>query len=165
MLGKHTLNPQEKTTLKITYNTAGRPGAFRKNISITTDVPGQEEVEITMEGAVKEAPGAKIQVSPRKADVGTLQRGSSKKQVFTINNGGSLPLVVKKISTKESATVYFDGAKTGDIVVEAGQSRPLEVEIRPVKPGQFTEVLLIESNAKNSPKGGFAVMVIGKSEE
>ncbi len=97
--------------------------------------------------------------------MGTLQRGSSKKQVFTINNGGSLPLVVKKISTKESATVYFDGAKTGDIVVEAGQSRPLEVEIRPVKPGQFTEVLLIESNAKNSPKGGFAVMVIGKSEE
>ncbi len=66
MLGKHTLNPQEKTTLKITYNTAGRPGAFRKNISITTDVPGQEEVEITMEGAVKEAPGAKIQVSPPK---------------------------------------------------------------------------------------------------
>jgi hypothetical protein len=164
-LGAQTLKPGEKTTLKIIYATVDRPGVFRKNITIETDTKGQEEVEMEVVGSVKEAPGAKIQVTPRKADVGSLKKGVSKKITLAINNGGALPLVIKKIYGKASGAMYFDGAKQGDILVEAGKTRQIEIEYKPGQSGQFTDVVLIDSNAKNAPKGGFAFMVVGKGEE
>jgi hypothetical protein len=116
-------------------------------------------------GNVKEAPGAKIQVTPRKVEVGSLKTGVSKKITLAINNGGALPLSIKKIFGKTNGAQYFDGVKQGEIVVEAGKTRQLEIEYKPVKSGQFTDVILIDSNAKNAPKGGFALMIVGKGEE
>ena len=164
-LGKQTLKPHEKTTLKITYKTVDRPGIFQKNITIATDIAGQEEVEMEVVGTVKEAPGAKIQVTPRKIDVGSMKKGLSKKLTLTIDNIGALPLVIKKIVERGSGAVYYDEAKQGDIQIESGKKRQLEIEYKTAKSGSFTEVLLIESNAKNAPKGGFAFMVVGKGEE
>jgi hypothetical protein len=165
VLGKHTLKAGEKTTLKITYDTAGRPGAFRKNIDIATDIPGQKEIELVMSGTVKEAPGAKIQVVPRKADIGLIPLNSSKAQSLTVTNVGTLPLVIRKIASKDGAQVYFEGAGGGDFVVEAGKSRPINLDIRVTKPGPFTEVIALDSNAKNAPKGGFAIMISGRHGE
>jgi hypothetical protein len=164
-LGTQTLKPGEKTTLKIIYSTVDRPGIFKKNITIETDIKGQEEVEMEVVGNVKEAPGAKIQVTPRKVEVGSLKTGVSKKITLAINNGGALPLSIKKIFGKTNGAQYFDGVKQGEIVVEAGKTRQLEIEYKPVKSGQFTDVILIDSNAKNAPKGGFALMIVGKGEE
>lgn len=164
-LGKQTLKPREKTTLKIIYSTADRPGIFRKNITIETDITGQEEVEFEVSGTVKEAPGAKIQVTPRKVDAGSIKTGSRKKLTLSVNNNGALPLIIRKIFEKGGEAVYFDGAKKGDIVIEAGKTRQLEIDYNRVKSGQFTDVVLIDSNAKNAPKGGFAFMITGKSEE
>jgi hypothetical protein len=164
-LGTQTLKPGEKTTLKIVYSTVDRPGIFKKNITIETDIKGQEEVEMEVVGNVREAPGAKIQVTPRKVDIGSIKAGVSQKITLAINNGGALPLVIKKIFGKTTGTLYFDGAKLGDVRVEAGKTQKLEIEYKPVKSGQFTDVVLIDSNAKNAPKGGFALMIVGKGEE
>jgi hypothetical protein len=163
VLGKQTLKPKEKTTLKIIYATVDRPGIFKKNITIETDIKGQEEVELEVVGFVKEAPGAKIGVTPRKIDAGSIAKGATKKMTFTVTNGGTLPLVIRKISEKSSGAVFFDAGQ-GDIRIEAGQTKKVDLDFRTGKQGQFTDVLMIDSNAKNAPKGGFAVMVTGKSE-
>jgi hypothetical protein len=164
-LGKQTLKPQEKTTLRIVYSTVDRPGLFRKNITIETDIKGQEEVEFEIGGTVKEAPGAKIQVTPRKLEAGSMKKGALKKLTLSVNNSGALPLIIKKIFEKGGGAIYFDGTKQGDIVIEAGKTRQLEIDYKPEKSGQFTEVVLVDSNAKNAPKAGFAFMITGKSEE
>ena len=96
MLGKHTLNPKEKTPLQITFRTEGSPGPFRKIVTISTNIPGQEDVEVTIEGTVKEGPAAKIEVSPRRVDLGAVPRGTVKKQSFTIKNSGTLLLVITR---------------------------------------------------------------------
>jgi hypothetical protein len=70
MLGKHTLNPKEETSLRITFDTTGRPGPFRKIVTLTTGSPGEKELEVTVEGTVLEVPGAKIRVVPRQVDLG-----------------------------------------------------------------------------------------------
>jgi hypothetical protein len=159
VLGQHSLKPAEKTTLRLIYRTEGRPGAFRKNISVFTDVPGQEELELVMSGSVNEAPAAKIQVTPRRVELGTVLPGFVKTQQYTVTNAGTLPLVVRKIAGN-SGTVYLDLA----VVVAPGESKSIELQLKPTKAGAFTEVISIESNAKNTGKGGFVVVVTGKQE-
>lgn len=160
MLGKHTLASKEKTFLKITFNTEGSPGPFRKTLTISTDIPGQEELEITIEGTVKEAPAAKIQVTPRRIDLGKIKTPHAIKQSLVITNTGTLPLVIKKIYLKGRGVVYFDGTKESDMVIQAGLTKKIDVEIVGDKLGeQVRDQITIESNAKNAPKGGYVVIV------
>ncbi|QEM69480.1 DUF1573 domain-containing protein [Geobacter sp. FeAm09] len=165
MLGKHTLKAGEKTELKVTFATKGAPGPFEKIVTIDVDIPEPQQIEAVMTGTVKEAPGAKLTVSPRKLDVGSMKQGVSKKLKLTLSNTGELPLAVKKIFLKGGSTMYFDGAKQGDAIVAAGKTQSMEIEYTPSKPGALKDVILIESNARNAPKGGVAIMVTGKSEE
>src|SRR5512144_1273753 len=98
MLGKHTLEPNEKTELKVSYATAGRPGPFEKKVILTTNIPGQDKIEIfMMKGEVLEAPAAKIVVLPRKVVLAGDERRAGKKQTFSMTNEGSLPLVITDI--------------------------------------------------------------------
>ena len=143
------------------FDTQGNPGPFRKTATITTDVPGQEETEVTITGTVKEAPGAKIQVSPRRivADAAGLPGG--KKQAITVVNKGALPLVIVRIYSQGGGAVYFDGRKEGDIVVEPGGARKIEIDLgagdRTGRPSQ--ELIAIESNARNAPKTGYVIII------
>jgi hypothetical protein len=161
MLGKHTLAPNEKTELKVTYRTAGMPGFFQKRVILTTNVPGQENIEIFMiKGEVQEAPGAKISVKPRRVTLEGTDRVNGRKQAFSITNEGSLPLVIDRIHSKDDKTVYFDGTKEGNIVVEPAQTKTIELQLQgndEEKPEQ--EYILIDSNAKNAGKSGYFLLV------
>jgi len=42
-------------------------------------------------------PGPKIQVTPRKLDLGTIKTGESKDLTINVTNTGEIPLDVKKI--------------------------------------------------------------------
>jgi len=46
MLGKHSLEPNEKAELKVTYKTEGSPGIFRKSVMLSTDIPGHEKIDV-----------------------------------------------------------------------------------------------------------------------
>jgi hypothetical protein len=160
VLGEHALPPRGKTTLKIVYDTKDRSGTFRKIVTISTDIPGQEEIEVTVEGTVGEAPGAKIQVNPRKALLGVLAQGSSVKQEFTITNTGDHPLTIAKVSSRGIGHVFFDGLRDGNMVIDPGTSRKLELQMQVRdRPGQVQELIVFESNAKNAPKSGYVVII------
>ncbi len=161
MLGKHTLNPNEKTDLKVVYATAGRPGPFEKTVTFTTNIQGHEKIEIfVMKGEVLEAPGAKIAVVPRRVVLAGSERETGKKQTFSITNEGSLPLVISSIRSKDGKNVYFDGEKAGNLTVEPGQTKPLELQL-PGNSGEkeAREFILILSNARNAGESGLFIMV------
>jgi hypothetical protein len=161
MLGKHTLNPNEKTELKVIYPTTGMPGPFEKKITFSTNIPGHEKIEIfTMKGEVLEAPGAKITVVPRRVILAGPERSAGKKQSFTITNEGSLPLVITGIRTKDGKTVYYDGAKEGNITIEPARTKTMEFQL-PGNSGEKAEreLILIFSNAKNAGESGLFIMV------
>lgn len=163
MLGQHTLKPHESTTLVTVYRTVNLPGQFRKTITLTTDVPGQDEIELFMEGEVKEKPCAKIQVTPRRFDLGVLKPGTPVKQTVTIANTGTLPLHVKKIFGKESNKIYFDASPAG-LVIEPGMSVTKELTIVQDQSGAFSELIGIESDARNGTRGVFVIVASGKVE-
>jgi hypothetical protein len=132
-------------------------------VTLTTDVPGQNEIEVTLEGVVKEAPCAKIQVTPRRFDLGVLKPGSEKKQTITITNTGTLPLHVKKIFGRESNKIYLEFASEG-LVIEPGGTVTKELTIRKDQVGGFSELIGIESDARNGTKGVFTIIANGKVE-
>jgi hypothetical protein len=161
MLGKHTLDPNEKTELKVSYATAGRPGPFEKQITFTTNIPGQEKIEIfMMKGEVKEAPGAKIAAVPRRVTLAGAERRTGKKQAFAVTNEGSQPLVITDIQSKDGKTVYYDGSKSGNITIEPAQTKNIELQL-PGNSGdkEERELIIIHSNAKNAGESGLFIMI------
>jgi hypothetical protein len=161
VLGKHTLASREKTSLQVVFDTKDSPGSFQKTATITTSAPSVQELEVTMKGSVKEAPAAKIRVAPRRIDLGSITVGSAHKRELTITNEGSLSLEIRKIYEKGTSVIYFDGGKDGEMQIEPGKTRKLEITLRPGKSGdKVQELIIIDSNAKNATKGGYVIMVL-----
>ena len=156
MLGKHTLAPKEKTSLRIVFDTLGSPGPFRKIVTLTTDIPGGQELEVTMEGSVTEAPCAKIQVTPRRVDLGVVSPGPVRMKPLAITNPGSLPLTITKIYVLGTGAVL----REGNLLLSPGGTATVEYVISAdAAPGDHQETIVIESNAKNAPKGGYLILV------
>ena len=161
VLGKRTLAAGEKTELKVTYQTQGRPGPFDKNVVFSTNIPGEEKIEIfKLRGDVREAPGAKIAVAPRRVSVEGDELNTGKKQVFLVKNEGSLPLVIKSMRSKDGKNVYYDGTKDGNITVEPGKDLNVELKLKG-KPdvNSNSELILVESNAINAGESGLFLMI------
>jgi len=161
MLGKHTLAPNEKTEIKVSYDTETRPGPFQKYVTLTTNIPGHEEIEIfVFKGDVEEAPGAKIAVVPRRVVLEGAERGAGKKQAFSITNEGSLPLVITDIRSDDGKTVYFDGSKAGNITIEPDQTKIRELQLPGIDGDKEKgEYILIRSNARNAGSSGLHIMI------
>ena len=161
MLGKRTLAAGEKTELQVTYLTQGRPGQFDKKVIFSTNIPGEEKIEIFgLTGDVREAPGAKIAVAPRRVTVEGADVDKGKKQVFSVKNEGTLPLVIKNMRSKDEKNVYFDGAKSGDITVEPGKEQDIELQLKGRSDvNANSELILIESNAINAGSSGLFLMI------
>lgn len=161
MLGKHTLGANETIELKIIYHTTGRPGPFQKNIIVETNAQGQEEVILSMAGVVKEMPGAKIHVIPRKLDVGTIKGQSIVKLEYKVSNTGLKPLIINKIYSSERNVIYFEGTREGDMLLDPGKTENIILEYKPSGQGPFMERITLSSNARNASKGNYIIMVTG----
>jgi len=161
VLGKHRLEPNEKTELKVTYTTEGSPGSFQKKVTFYTDIPGFEKIDIfRITGEVLEAPGAKISVKPRRIVLEGMEPGALKKESIAVTNGGSLPLVIESIRSEDGKTIYFDGAKEGNLVIEPAQQMTVELQLAAGKEsGGGSELIIIDSNAKNAGKTGYFLIL------
>jgi len=154
------LGPKEETFLRITFDTKGSPGPFRKIATVSTDIPGREDLEVTIEGTVREAPCAKIQVAPRQVDLGAVSPGPVTMEPFAVTNPGSMPLVITKIYVNSTGAVLRDGGREGDLIILPGETKVFEWTIKADKgQGDHQEVIVVESNAKNAPKGGYVIVV------
>jgi hypothetical protein len=160
MLGKHTLSPGEKTPLKIIFKTTGFPGPFRKTVTLTTSIPGQDEIEVTIKGRVKEMPAAKIKVTPRRVNLGGVAIGTVVRRKVTIVSTGALPLVITKVYLKSAGTPLQGVSVENPMRIEPGLAQEIDVVVTADKPvGQHEDFIVLESNAKNAGKGGYMVMV------
>ena len=163
MLGKHTLKPGEKTDLKVSFATINAPGPFEKIVTIDINAPETKQYEVIMIGTVKEAPGAKINMTSRKVDAGVIRQGETRKTKIAIKNTGELPLIIKAVSAKGGTGISVAGNSL-PVAIPGGQTSEIELAVSVSKPGVFTERVFIESNAKNVPKTGYVIQVTGKAE-
>jgi hypothetical protein len=161
VLGKHSLKPGEQVELSVSYDTAGRPGLFEKKVIFTTNISGEEPIEIfTIKGVVNEAPSAKIAASPRRITLTGNERRDGKKQALEIKNEGNIPLVVTGIRSRDGRSVYFDGTGQGAITIEPDQTKTFEIQLggKDVSASE-REYIQIECNARNAGDSGYFIIV------
>lgn len=163
MLGKHSLKPGEKTELKSVFMTKNAPGPFEKITTLQTDSPGQEQIELVMFGTVKETPGPKISVSPRRLDIGVIKKGDMKKVKIIVTNSGERPLILTSIKTKSDSAAHLTPPIL-PITIDPGKKVEADLIIASEKLGSFSERIYIISNAKNTSETGFVILVTGKVE-
>ncbi len=149
----------------IKFETYLFPGKFIKYINIDTDVSTQQREVITLEGVVDPVPMAKISIEPRKAKLGTIQINSEKMVPLNITNTGTAPLIITKIYSKRSNTIYYDAAEKGKIKIAAGKSRKIEIAVKPQKAGRLMDVIQLKCNARNAgTKGIYKILATAKVE-
>ena len=161
MLGKHSLQPGEQAELKVNYDTDGRPGPFEKKVIFTTNIPGEEPIEIfTLKGMVNEAPSAKIAATPRRITLTEDERRAGKKQDIEITNEGDIPLVITDIRSRDGKNVYYDGTGQGVITIEAGRTKTVEIRLGgDDKEASDREYIVIDCNARNAGDTGYFIIV------
>jgi hypothetical protein len=69
-------------------------------------------------------------------------------------------LVITGIHEEHDKTVYYDGKKNGDITIEPGQTKTIDLQLKgKSEEGAEREMIIIDSNASNAGKNGLFLMI------
>jgi hypothetical protein len=109
---------------------------------------------ISLAGIVDPVPMAGISIEPRKAKLGTIQMNTEKMVSLNITNTGNAQLIISKIYSERTNAVYYDGLEKGEIKIAAGESREIEIAIKPQKMGRLIDVIQLKCNARNAGMKG-----------
>lgn len=161
-LRQSRLEPNKSTELVITYNTFKYAGKFDKSITLYTGPEGKDETVVKLTGFVDPIPMGVVELTPRKTDVGILSKGKANPVTIVISNTGDADLTVSRIVSRKFNTTYFDGGKSGDIVIPAGQNRQVNLSLKPEATGRLLDVIMIYSNARNDIGNGYKGVLSGK---
>lgn len=161
-LEKDRLAPGETATLRVEYDTAGRPGKFRKKVTVFSGDPENERVHVYISGVVKRPPGPRISVEPGVLRAGETSPGGSIPVKFTIENTGEKDLTVSRI-TRMSLSEENRPADRAVVLDEPftlapGGRRVLEFQAAAPGGGNFRIVYSIMSNDPHFPASRLRVL-------
>ena len=106
-----------------------------------------------------------VELSPRKTDVGTLKLNHVNSVPILIKNTGDAVLTVTRIVSRKFDTVYFDGQKSGNLVIAAGQEHHQYLQVQPDTPGRFMDIIMIFSDSRNDIGDGYKGILAGEVVE
>ena len=148
----------------INYQTFKYAGKFDKTVTIYTGPDGKDEIVIRLKGFVEPIPMGKLEMVPRKTLVGDLKIGQENEVGLVLNNIGDAPLTVTKIVSRKFKMIYFDGSKSGDLIIEAGKTRKVHFKVTPPKSGKFIDIIMIHSDARNDIGNGYKGVLVGQAK-
>jgi hypothetical protein len=141
---KEPIAPGKTGVVKAGYNSAGRPGAFNKTLTVTSN--GNPETQsLFIKGTVTPkaatpapssvasvsaedlAKSPKIEVTSTTYDFGKLEKGQKASAKFTLKNTGKSDLNITGLQTACNCVAF----KMNPSVVKAGQSAKLELTYSP----------------------------------
>jgi hypothetical protein len=143
------LKPDESCEITISFNpkTAG----FQQSVLlIKSNDPEIPSLDILITG-VGRASTQKINILPVILDFGTINRGSQKTDIITIQNNGGQNLLIRSISyPKLPFTVSGDNCSGQTL--EPGASCDINITFSPRYRGKYSSGLIIRSNDTKRPK-------------
>jgi hypothetical protein len=148
---KDPVAPGNKGTIKASYNSSGRPGAFTKTITITSNA-SNPSVFLTIKGTVTPkpliSPSAKAELGAFIFDMGNVVKGKKTEKTITITNSGDLPL---SILNAESGCkcIVMDKLVTA---IKPGEKMDIKLTYTPRQLGIFSEPVILTTNDKNNPE-------------
>ncbi len=78
-------------------------------------------------------------------------------------NIGDAVIIITGIFSPKSRTIYYDAAVKGEIKVEPGKNRSIELTFKVGKIGKLIELIHVQCNARNAGKKGiYKIVATGK---
>lgn len=149
--------PGKSGMVKASYSSAGRPGAFNKTVTVTSNAATPSTV-LSIKGTVLNKDEMKTQLTPAQLarspravvsatshDFGKLELGQHPSVRLTVKNTGPEELVLGPLTAPCGCVGY----KTAPQPVKPGQSSMLELVYTPQRAGQQQEAVTIGTNDLN----------------
>ncbi len=150
---KDPVLPGQQGKITAAYSSQGRPGAFHKSISITSNAATPTE-QLFIKGQVTQQPPsyseAEMSASPRlhldrnTLDLGTLEVGQTTTATFTLKNEGREPLQLLGVESACRCVRH----ELSSSAVAPGQMATLKLIYTPTRPGK-TEVVRLKTNDRH----------------
>jgi hypothetical protein len=148
---KEPIGPGNKGVIKASFNSAGRPGAFNKTVTITSNAQTSSKF-LTIKGVVTPrpliSPSAQATFGGLVYDLGKVIKGRKVEKNITILNSGDEPLNVLSIESGCKCISY----KVLPTSIRPGEKAQIELTYIPRQAGTFSEPVTITTNDKNIPE-------------
>ena len=105
-----------------------------------------------------------LELGSRKTDVGTVRVGMENEVGVIVKNIGDAPLTINKVSSRKFNKVYFDAGKSGKLEIKPGSDHNLKFLVTPPEKGDFVDIIMIYSDARNDIGEGYKAVLTGKAE-
>ncbi|MBW1926448.1 MAG: DUF1573 domain-containing protein [Deltaproteobacteria bacterium] len=153
MVGKRCLSPGEKTRIKVTYRTAGRPGPFKKTISIESDDPTNPDLLLKINGNVIARPAPLLFLPHSRVVVPSGPSGSLANFSLFLTNRGQKPLEIRRIVSRDGRTILW----AQPLTIPPGKNLHLPLHL--VRPAEHFRLLKfrVESNDPRRPAYYFGI--------
>ncbi|MCK6523666.1 choice-of-anchor D domain-containing protein [Myxococcota bacterium] len=137
-------------------------GGHSATLTLATDAPGAESVEISLSGSLGDGSGgdeggddsdepttAMVSVTPLTVDFGTIDLGKSGSELMTITNSGSEGVLVKSIS---ASSAVFSWGKEFSVpyMLDAGSARTFTVTYTPTAEKSDTGTVTVATDDPNA---------------
>ncbi|MGV3538337.1 MAG: DUF1573 domain-containing protein [Rufibacter sp.] len=150
---KDPILPGKTAIIKAGYNTAGRPGAFNKALTISSNAEPSTQM-LFIKGTVTVKPAApaptpqevansaKLELTTTAFDFGKVEKGQKVTAKFTVKNTGKQDLNVTGLQSSCNCVVH----KMSPSVIKPGQSSKLELIYTPQLLQNRIETVTLASN-------------------
>lgn len=164
---KDPVMPGETGSVTAVYNSQGRPGAFFKTITVTSNADESQKVlqikgnvignPQPTEGQVVVAdpniPLPSLVIEGREYSFGKMQAGDKVTHSFNIKNTGKQDMVIKSVYSECNCVTY----KVTPSAIGPGQSGKLEVTFAPKAASKKPETVFVVINAPTKPEYNFTL--------
>ncbi len=151
--------PGQNGKIEVSYNSAGRPGAFNKTITITSNATEATKV-LKIRGNVVRDPAndPKMTVERNVIALGKIKKGEAVTYKISFKNEGKKQLQVHNLTSTCSCVKLAGRATAG-----AGETKELEIVITPTQLGAFEDNIIIYTNSRS--QGTVSIKLQGKVVE
>jgi len=149
---KDPVMPGETGSIKVNYNSRGRMGAFKKSITIRSNVEKtpvvyikgivEKSIEVEEYSLTQLANSSIIKVDKDIIAMGVLEKGKETKGTFTISNEGKADLVIKSMKSACNCINVIESTQ----VIKVGASSIVTFLYSPEGVGKVEDILTIYSN-------------------
>ena len=150
---KNELAPGESTNLEVVFNSAGRNGAQKKNITIKSNDPENPLVKLVITATVIKSDNSEANVpvlyfSETKHDFGKVKEGNTVEYTFSFRNTGKEILKIKDVRTSCGCTAALVSSEK----LEPGSEGTLKIELDTKnRSGKMSRTITIQSNDPHDP--------------
>ena len=153
---KDQLKPGESTTINVKFNSAGRSGAQKKYVYISSNDPDNPEIRLTFTAEIverselknSEAELPKLELETYHKDFGTAVEGEVLDWQVNFVNSGKDELIIKDVKTSCGCTAAVVSGKK----LAPGEKGNLRIELDTAKrSGKMTRTVTLFSNDPEQP--------------